>query len=61
MLQGLILIEAVSSAFWEKNEKRKGKKKEKRSGQELFTLGPEPDTTCCLSTFFMSIVVVLYY
>jgi hypothetical protein len=37
MLQGLILIEALSSACWEKNEKKR--KKETRSGWGLFLQG----------------------
>jgi hypothetical protein len=36
MLQDLILIGAISSACWEKNEKEKEKKKKKRSGWRLF-------------------------
>jgi hypothetical protein len=45
MLQGLILIDALSSACWEK----KGKKKEKRSNQgHFFPQGWRLDTPCWL-------------
>jgi hypothetical protein len=37
MLQGLILIDALSSGCWEKKEKKKKDEKEKRSGWRLFS------------------------
>jgi hypothetical protein len=47
MSHGLILIDALSSACWEKNEKIiKKKRKEKWPG--AFFPGPEPDTICWL-------------
>jgi hypothetical protein len=48
MLQGLILICALSSACWEKHEKKRKKKKRERSGLGLFFPGPEPDMPCWL-------------
>jgi hypothetical protein len=39
VLQGLTLIDAMSSACWKKKEK-------KRSSQGLFSQGQRPDTPC---------------
>jgi hypothetical protein len=46
MLQGLTLIDVLSSSCWEKKEKEI--KKEKRSGQGLFSQGQTLDTPCWL-------------
>jgi hypothetical protein len=45
MLQSLILIDALSSAFWEKEKK---KKKEKRNGWEIFSQGQRLNMPCWL-------------
>jgi hypothetical protein len=46
-LQSLILINALSSACWEKkNKKRKENKEEEKAGVALFS--PGPDMTCWL-------------
>jgi hypothetical protein len=41
MLQGLIVIDALSSACWENKEKKK-----KRRGLGLFSQGQRPDIPC---------------
>jgi hypothetical protein len=46
MSQGLILIEVLSSACWEKNEKKRKKRKEKQPVGGAFSPGPELDMHC---------------
>jgi hypothetical protein len=48
MWQSLILIDALSSAYWEKFKKKK-ERKEKRNGQGALFPGPDmPGWLCCV-------------
>jgi hypothetical protein len=42
MLQGLILIDALSSAYWKRKKKRKGKKREELPGGIFFPRETHP-------------------
>jgi hypothetical protein len=49
----LILIDALSSACWEKKKKKKKREKEKITAGGLLSQGLRPDTPCwlCLAGF----------